>query len=63
MTKPTKPRPGVLLAGYVDTPVHRAVKAAAKQNGRTLAREVNHRLRQSIEAERNAKRIATEAAQ
>jgi hypothetical protein len=54
---------GVMIASHLETGLHRAVKASAKANGRTLQGELNHRLKLSIAADKAAKRSAMQAAE
>jgi hypothetical protein len=49
---------GVYVGGnYLEPAIHRALKAAAKANERTLNREIVLRLRLSVEAEQQEKNL------
>lgn len=46
-----------MFYGFIDASVHHAIKSAAKVNGRTMAREVSHRLARSVEADHARKPV------
>jgi hypothetical protein len=52
--KATKARTSqlVFVGNYLEPGVHRVIKAAAKQNSRTLNGEINYRLKMSVKAEK-----------